>query len=87
MPFGYSVENKKLFVNEVEAHIVREAFTLFLQHRQMAIVARLLTERGLLPRGSSRPAKHGLRWTKDAIARVLRSPLYAGLMMRDLSPG
>jgi len=47
------VKDKKLFVNEVEAHIVREAFTLFLQHRQMAIVARLLTERGLLPRGSS----------------------------------
>ena len=42
VPFGYSVKDKKLLVNEVEAQIVREAFTLFLQHRQMAMVARTL---------------------------------------------
>jgi site-specific DNA recombinase len=36
VPFGYSVKDKKLLVNEVEAHVVREAFALFLQHRQMA---------------------------------------------------
>ncbi|MGI5863953.1 MAG: hypothetical protein ACOX6T_18125, partial [Myxococcales bacterium] len=29
---------------------MREAFALFLQHRQMAKVARELNERGLLPR-------------------------------------
>ena len=89
VPFGYSVKDKKLLVNEVEAQVVREAFALFLQHRQMAMVARTLTERGLLPRGSSRPPKDGLRWTKDAIARVLRNPLYAGFMMYgdELHPG
>jgi DNA invertase Pin-like site-specific DNA recombinase len=89
VPFGYSVKDKKLIVNEVEARVVREAFALLLQHRQMAKVARELTERGLLPRGSSRPSRLGLRWTKDSIARVLRSPLYAGLMMYgdELHPG
>jgi len=89
VPYGYSVKDKKLLVNELEARVVREAFTLFLQHRQMAMVARTLTERGLLPRGSSRPPKDGLRWTKDAIARVLRNPLYAGFMMYgdELHPG
>jgi site-specific DNA recombinase len=89
VPFGYSAKDKKLVVNEVEARVVREAFALFLQHRQMAKVARELNERGLLPRGSSRPSRLGLRWTKDSIARVLRSPLYAGLMMYgdELHPG
>lgn len=89
VPFGYSAKDKKLVVNEVEARVVREAFALFLQHRQMAKVARELNERGLLPRGSSRPSRLGLRWTKDSIARVLRSPLYAGLMMHgdELHPG
>ena len=40
-------------------------------------------------KGSSRPPKDGLRWTKDAIARVLRNPLYAGFMMYgdELHPG
>ena len=47
----------------------------------VGLLSALSTERGLLPRGSSRPPKDGLRWTKDAIARVLRNPLYAGFMM------
>jgi site-specific DNA recombinase len=33
VPFGDSEKDKKLLVNEVEAQVVREAFTLFLQHR------------------------------------------------------
>lgn len=89
VPFGYSAKDKKLVVNEVEARVVREAFALFLQHRQMAKVARELNERGLLPRGSSRPSRLGLRWTKDSVARVLRSPPYAGLTTYgdELHPG
>ena len=81
VPFGYSVKDKTLLVNDAEAHVVREAFALLLAHRQMAIVARELNERGLLPRASRRGRKGGPLWNKDSIARVLRSPLYAGLMM------
>jgi DNA invertase Pin-like site-specific DNA recombinase len=78
-PFGYRLENKKLVVHEVEARTVREAFRLFLEHRQAARVARLLNAAGLLPRARpSRPAQGGLRWRKEAVARLLRSPLYAG---------
>jgi DNA invertase Pin-like site-specific DNA recombinase len=90
VPFGYSAKDKRLVVNEVEASIVREAFALFLQHRRIFAVATALNERGLLPRGSAaRPAKHGLRWTKDSMARLLRSPIYAGQMMygKELYPG
>ncbi|MBK8217903.1 MAG: recombinase family protein [Myxococcales bacterium] len=81
VPFGYSAKDKKLIVNDAEAHIVREAFALFLAHRQMAVVARELNKRGLLPRSSKRGRKGGPLWSKDGIARVLRSPLYAGRMM------
>jgi DNA invertase Pin-like site-specific DNA recombinase len=90
VPFGYSAKDKRLVVNEVEASIVREAFALFLQHRRIFAVAGALNERGLLPRGCpARPAKHGLRWTKDSMARLLRSPIYAGQMMygKELYPG
>jgi DNA invertase Pin-like site-specific DNA recombinase len=81
VPFGYSAKDKKLVVNEAEAHVVREAFALLLAHRQMAVVARELNQRGLLPRTTKRTHKRGALWTKDGIARVLRSPLYAGQMM------
>lgn len=79
VPFGYSVENKKLLVNELEARVVREAFELFLMHRQQAMVARLLNERKLLPRGTTR--SRTLAWSKERIGRVLKSPIYAGFMM------
>ena len=82
VPFGYNAKDKRLVVNELEASIVREAFALFLQHRRIFAVASALNERGLLPRGcAARPAKHGLRWTKDSVGRLLRSPIYAGQMM------
>jgi DNA invertase Pin-like site-specific DNA recombinase len=81
VPFGYTKEEKKLVVNEVEAHTVREAFSLILVHRQVATVARLLTKQGLLPREPKRPSKLGQRWSKDAVGRMLRSPLYAGYMV------
>lgn len=63
---------------------------MFLKYRQAAIVARLLNDRSLLPRGATNnPAKPGLRWTKDSIGRLLRNPLYAGQMMygKEVHPG
>src|SRR5690606_27662076 len=55
----------------------------------MPKVARDPNERGHLLRGSSRHSRLGTRWTRACIARVLRSPLYAGLMMYgdELRPG
>ena len=87
VPFGYSVEDKKLLVNELEARIVREAFDLFLQHRQQAKVAHLLNERKLLPRKTTRTKT--LAWSKEGIGRVLKSPVYAGFMAYgdELHPG
>ena len=87
VPFGYIVEDKKLLANELEARVVREAFQLFLMHRQQATVARLLNEAKLLPRGTKRSKT--LAWSKEGIGRVLKSALYAGFMMYgdELHPG
>jgi hypothetical protein len=81
------VKDKKLLVNELEARVVREAFDLFLMHRQQAKVAHLLNERMLLPRGSKVTKK--LAWSKEGIGRILKSPIYAGFMMYgdELHPG
>lgn len=90
VPFGYSAKDKRLVINEAEAAIVREAFALFLQHRRIFAVATSLNDRRQLPRGmAGRPAKHGLRWTKDSMRRLLRSPIYVGQMMYgdELYPG
>jgi site-specific DNA recombinase len=78
VPFGYVAKEKKLIVHETEALVVREAFTLFLQHRQVAAVARLLNEKGLQARSSTRGSRRGNRWTTAAVDRMLRNPTYAG---------
>ena len=86
VPFGYDVKDKHLVVNEVEAPTVREAFELFLQYRQVAIVARMLNERDHLPRGKRLPAGRPPRWTKETLAHLLRSPVYAGFMTSGGKP-
>src|SRR5262249_32754575 len=78
VPFGYGVNDKRRGGDHVEALIVRDAFELLLQHRQMALVARLLNARGSLPRPTRRPG--AVRWTKDSISRVLKNPIYAGFI-------
>jgi DNA invertase Pin-like site-specific DNA recombinase len=81
VPLGYEVKDKRLVVDELEASVVREAFELYQQHGSMGQVARLLNERKLLPKAQR--ARNGCevpRWTKDAVGRLLRNPVYAGLL-------
>jgi len=79
-PLGYALKDKRLEVNDVEAITVREAFALFVQLRQRAMVARTLNERGLLPRAAKRRGERPIAWTKDSISRLLRNPVYAGML-------
>jgi site-specific DNA recombinase len=79
VPFGYDVRNKRLAVNEAEATVVREAFRLFLEHRQAATVGQSLSAAG----------KGDPLWTKTTVSRVLRNPIYVGMVRcgPELHPG
>jgi DNA invertase Pin-like site-specific DNA recombinase len=80
---GYDNVDRRLVVNEHEAVIVREIFVLYIEHRSIVAVLDALNERGRTTKrhqarsGHVRVA-HG--WTKDAVLRVLKNPLYAGLI-------
>ncbi|WP_224368754.1 recombinase family protein [Hyalangium versicolor] len=81
VPLGYEVRDRRLEVNELEAGVVREVFEQYLQHGNMGQVARVLNERGLLPRSTRvKKGKTAPGWTKGAVGRVLRNPVYAGWM-------
>jgi site-specific DNA recombinase len=83
VPLGYTVVDKKLVVNDFEAVLVREIFSLYIQQRSTVAVARLLNE-------ANRSTKHHVaanghlrearRWTKADVLRLLRNPIYAGYM-------
>jgi site-specific DNA recombinase len=83
VPLGYTVEGKKLVVNDLEAVLVREVFSLYLQQRSTLAVARLLnessrsTKRHVAVNGRLREARS---WTKADVTRLLRNPVYAGYM-------
>jgi site-specific DNA recombinase len=83
VPLGYTVQEKKLVVNDLEAVLVREVFSLYLQQRSTLAVARLLnkshrsTKRHVAANGRLREARP---WTKADVTRLIRNPLYAGYM-------
>jgi hypothetical protein len=66
-------------VNESEAAVVQKAFELLLQHRSIAAVTRALNDEGLFPK-LLRPGGPCRQWDADAVAKLLRNPLYAGFM-------
>ena len=70
VPLGYRVENSKLLVVDSDARVVCEVFTLYLEHRSLFKVMTVLGDRGRGRRGGA--------WTKDAVLRILRNPIYVG---------
>jgi DNA invertase Pin-like site-specific DNA recombinase len=80
VPLGYTVEEKKLVVNELEAVLVREIFALYHEHRSSLVVTRMLNERQATKK--PRPTAYGERswWTTNDVRRVLKNPIYAGYM-------
>jgi hypothetical protein len=81
IPLGYTVHEKRLVVNELEAVLVREIFVLYLEQRSTLAVARLLnetnrsTKRRIAANGRITEAR---RWTKPDVLSVIKNPVYAG---------
>jgi DNA invertase Pin-like site-specific DNA recombinase len=49
-PLGYDLVGGKLVVNEAEALVVREIFALYVEHRAVLTVVRIVIDRGRLPK-------------------------------------
>ncbi len=81
VPLGFQVVERRLVRNDLEALVVREAFTLYLELRSTLAVARELNRRGRPVRQNKRSGIAPLgKWTKSAVVRHLRNPLYVGLV-------
>jgi site-specific DNA recombinase len=85
-PFGYVSRDKRLVANPAEAATVRDALDLFLKHERLTRVAELLNDRA-----APCPTRRGeaIGWTKVAVLRLLKNPVYAGLVSYrgELHPG
>jgi site-specific DNA recombinase len=78
---GYTVENMKLIVDEVEADRVRQIYALYVEHRSLLPVAKELKQRGwtskqwVTKKGDHRG---GRDFTKNAIYKLLTNVTYIG---------
>ena len=81
VPLGYDVVDKKLIVNDLEAVVVRELFSLYEEHRSALTVSKILNESGRTTkhhRAKNGNVSAGKKWSKAAVLRVLKNPVYAG---------
>lgn len=80
VPLGYSVVDKKLVVNELEAALVREVFALYHEHRSALAVVRILNERHHTPRRNTIGglARMPRAWVTNDVLRILNNTVYAG---------
>jgi len=82
-PLGYDVVDRKLVVNKVEAALVRHLYDRYLDTRSAIAVATALnaehhtTKHRVARSGNSLGARP---WDKNAVLKVLSSPIPAGLM-------
>ena len=78
---GYTVENTKLIVDEVEADRVRQIFSLYVEHRSLLPVVKELRQRGwttkqwVTKKGDHRG---GRAFTKNAVYKLLTNVTYIG---------
>jgi site-specific DNA recombinase len=72
-PYGYAWQDKRLAVAEAEAAIIRRIFDDYLHGVSQKSIARALQAEGVQTR-------HGGPWRQSQIARMVSSPIAAGLV-------
>ncbi|MFO0426069.1 MAG: recombinase family protein [Planctomyces sp.] len=91
---GYDVEQpgSKLVINETEASQVRQIYELYLEHRTLLNVVKVLTDRGWCnKRWTTRKGtqRGGMPFTKTSLHKLLTNPTYLGKVKykRELHDG
>ena len=83
VPIGYDVVEKKLIINELEAETVREMYRLYLAKRSALTVMKTLNNQGRATKrhvSNNGRVRQSRAWSKDAVLRTLKNPIYCGLM-------
>lgn len=75
-PYGFSYVDGTLSPIEGEASVVIDIFTWYLEGLTLQAIANRLNDSGI-------PSKRGGSWSKQAISRILRNPLYCGHVRWD----
>lgn len=72
LTYGYKVKDKKVYVDEDQANIVREIFTMYANGHQANEIIELLTERGIMN-------NTGKPFLPNAIYKILHNKKFIGI--------
>ncbi len=87
-PYGYSIENGELVINEKEAPIRKLMFELFLDHKRKSTVAKIINGRGYRTRKGKEFSDVAItRNLKDTVAKGLRRMNYSKPITKDTPNG
>ena len=70
-PYGYYLENKKLYINEEEAKVVRQFYNWYIE-------GKTLKEIEIMLNANKVPTKNNALWSKSMIFKMLKNPVYKG---------
>ena len=73
IPFGYSVENKKLYVNNKESVYVNDIFRMYDEGKSTMNI-KIYLDKQL----DIEPRKSKYRWNTETIQKMMRNTLYRG---------
>jgi site-specific DNA recombinase len=76
VPYGYTVVNGKVKIDETQAAIVREVFELYLEGKSYNKIATILNKRGV-------PTKNGGKWYAQHIKNMINNETYTGINLYD----
>ena len=71
VPYGYRVENKKLYINHEESEVIKKIFNKYIKLESLRGVTHWLNKNGCKTR-------NGKTWAATSISRILSNPTYIG---------
>ena len=74
--YRYNKANKKMYIHEEEAKIVRRIFELRLEGNGVRVIANILKDEGYI-------ARNGKPFSQSTILGILKNPIYAGYITRN----
>ena len=70
-PFGYYLDNKKLYIKEDEAELVRMMYDLYIDGKTLNEIALQINAKNIV-------TKTGVKWSTEVIRNMIINPVYKG---------
>ncbi|HHG73623.1 MAG TPA: hypothetical protein ENK22_01055 [Persephonella sp.] len=72
--FGYKLKDGELYIDEKEAEIVKEIFSLYISGKGFKEIAKILNQKSI-------PSPRGAKWSLTAVREIITNEIYKGVIV------